>query len=65
MFEVVHYTDWGFYTRTLFATFNIAAAVKAMAHFGTDEKWEEGYYIIDDEGNMYNKIDECTRKGRP
>lgn len=65
MFEVIRYTDWGFTTRVLFATFNLAAAVKAMAHLGTDEEWEEGYYIVDDEGNMYNEKGECTRKGRP
>ena len=65
MFEVIRYTDWGFTTRVLFASFSLAAAVKAMAHLGTGEEWEEGYYIIDDDGNMYNEKGECTRKGRP
>lgn len=65
MYQVIYYSDWGFTTHIMFATFSLAAAVKAMAHLGTDEEWENGYYIVDDEGNMYNEKGECTRKGRP
>jgi len=64
MFRVVRYRDYGFTSSVVFCSFNKWAAISVFAKCGDDVDFEQGYLLMDENGNKYNVYGFITEEWR-